>query len=135
MLNDKKIRLATEDDSDSLLEIYAPYITNTTYTFEYDIPTIMEFKERIAKIRKYYPWLVCEINKRIAGYAYASRFREREAYKWSVSLSIYINQDHHRRGIGRALYFALIELLRLQGFYNAYVAVTVPNIKSERVSV
>lgn len=132
MLNDKKIRLATEDDSDSLLEIYAPYITNTTYTFEYDIPTIMEFKERIAKIRKYYPWLVCEINKRIAGYAYASRFREREAYKWSVSLSIYINQDHHRRGIGRALYFALIELLRLQGFYNAYVAVTVPNIKSER---
>lgn len=81
-------------------------------------------------IQNNYPWLVCEINNHIVGYAYASRFREREAYKWSVSLSIYINQNYHRKGIGKALYYALLELLKLQGYYNAYVAVTQPNINS-----
>jgi len=132
MINDKKIRLATEDDSASLLAIYAPYITDTSITFEYHVPTVMEFRKRIATVWRFYPWLVCVINNRIVGYAYASRFQEREAYKWSVSLSIYINQDYHRLGIGKALYFALIELLKLQGFCNAYVAITQPNPKSER---
>lgn len=131
MQSDKKIRLATEEDCASLLEIYAPYIANTSITFEYKIPTVMEFRERMANILKHYPWLVYEINKCIAGYAYASRFREREAYKWSVSLSIYINQEYHRKGIGKALYYALLGLLKLQGYYNAYVAVTLPNSKSE----
>jgi len=130
VLQEKKIRLATKDDSSPLLDIYAPYIASTTITFEYKIPTKKEFRERIAHIQKQYPWLVCEINNRIVGYAYASRFREREAYKWSVSLSIYINQNYHRKGIGKALYYALLELLKLQGYYNAYVAITQPNIKS-----
>ncbi len=131
MLKDIKIRLATIEDSDSLLAIYAPYIANTAITFEYQIPSKMEFRERVANIRKEYPWLVCEINNQIVGYAYASRFREREAYKWSVSLSIYINQNYHGKGIGKALYYALLELLKLQGYYNAYVTITLPNIKSE----
>lgn len=131
MIKDKKIRLATEDDSDSILQIYTPYITNTAITFEYQVPTIMEFRERMANIQKNYPWLVCEISNHIVGYAYASRFREREAYKWSVDFSVYINQDYHRKNIGKALYFALFELLKLQGYYNAYAGVTLPNIKSE----
>lgn len=131
MLKDKKIRLATLDDSEGILEIYAPYITGTSVTFEYDVPTITEFRERMANIQKTYPWLVCEINKHIVGYAYASRFREREAYNWSVSLSIYLKEDCHRKGIGKALYFALFELLKLQGYYNAYATVTLPNPKSE----
>lgn len=133
MLKNKTIRLATEDDSESVLKIYAPFITNTAVTFEYKVPTIAEFKERMANILKIYPWLVCEIDNKIAGYAYASRFGEREAYKWSVDFSVYIDPEHHGKHIGKALYFALSGILRLQGFYNAYAAVSVPNIKSERL--
>ncbi len=131
MLENKKIRLATEDDSGFILKIYAPYINNTAITFECIVPTITKFRERMANIQSTYPWLVCEINNNIVGYAYASRFREKEAYKWSVEFSVYITPEYHRRNIGKALYFALYELLKLQGFYNAYAGVTLPNIKSE----
>lgn len=131
MINGKKIRLATEADSDSILQIYAPYITDTVITFEYQVPTITEFRERMTKIQRKYPWLVCEINNDIVGYAYASCFNEREAYDWSVDFSVYINQKYHRMGIGRALYFALIEVLKLQGYNNAYAGVTMQNINSE----
>lgn len=131
MLNNIKIRLATQDDSGSILHIYAPYIENTAITFEYNVPTLTEFKERMANIQRMYPWLVCEINGHIAGYAYASRFKERESYKWSVDFSVYIDPEYHRRNIGKALYSALFELLKLQGFYNATAAVTMNNVKSE----
>lgn len=131
VLNDKNIRLATESDSTSILQIYAPYITDTVITFEYQVPTMTEFSDRIANIKRKYPWLVCEIKDNIVGYAYASRFREREAYSWSVDFSVYINPQYHRKNIGKALYFALFEILKLQGYYNIYAGVTIPNIKSE----
>jgi len=131
MLKHKKIRLVTQEDSDAILKIYLPFITDTVVTFEYKVPTLTEFKERMADIQKNYPWLVCEINNRITGYAYASRFREREAYKWSVDFSVYVDPEYHGKGIGKALYFALSELLKLQGYYNAYAGVTLPNVKSE----
>lgn len=131
MLKTRNIRLATEGDSASILKIYAPYITDTVVTFEYQVPTEGEFKERIANIQKKYPWLVCEIDGSVVGYAYASRFREREAYKWSVGFSVYVDPGYHRKNIGKALYFALFQTLKLQGFYNAYAGVTIPNIKSE----
>jgi phosphinothricin acetyltransferase len=131
MLRTKKIRLATKNDCGPILQIYAPFILDTTITFEYKVPTSTEFCERMANIQRKYPWLVCEINDVIAGYAYASRYREREAYDWSVDFSIYINPKYHRKNIGRALYFALFELVKLQGYYNAYAGVTLPNIKSE----
>lgn len=131
MDNDKKIRLATADDSASILEIYTPYITDTVITFEYTVPSITEFKERMAHIQGTYPWLVYEISNAVAGYAYASQYREREAYKWSVDFAIYINPEYHGKKIGKALYYALSETLKLQGYYNAYAGVTVPNVKSE----
>jgi phosphinothricin acetyltransferase len=131
MLKDKNIRFAIESDSASILQIYAPYITDSVITFEYEVPTITKLNEKMANIQKKYPWLVCEINGNIVGYAYASCFREREAYKWSVDFSVYINPQYHRKNIGKALYFALFELLKLQGCYNAYAGVTLPNIKSE----
>lgn len=131
MQNTKKIRLATRDDSASILRIYAPYITDTVITFEYTVPTITEFKERMAHIQVSYPWLVCEVDNAIAGYAYASRFREREAYKWSVDFAIYIDPEYQGKNIGKALYYALSEALKLQGYYNAYAGVTIPNVKSE----
>lgn len=127
----KNIRLATEADSASILEIYSPYITDTVITFEYEVPTIMAFSKRITNIQKKYPWLLCEVNGIVVGYAYAAEYMQRKAYDWSVDFSIYINHKYHRKKIGKALYFALFELLVLQGYYNAYAGITLPNIKSE----
>lgn len=131
MAVNKKIRLATEADCASLLDIYAPYITDTVITFEYEVPTALEFSKRISNIQKKYPWLICEINDKVVGYAYASPFSGRAAYDWSVDFSIYIDSKYHRKNIGKALYFTLIELLKLQGYYNAFAGVSMPNVKSE----
>lgn len=131
MKKDKKIRLAIESDVESILEVYTPFITDTVITFEYKVPTVKEFGQRMAEIQQRYPWFVCEVNNNIVGYAYASRFNEREAYDWSADFSIYIRPEFHRRNIGKALYYTLFETLKLQGYYNAYAGVTLPNIKSE----
>lgn len=130
MLISKNIRLATESDSQSLLEIYAPFIKETVITFEYEVPMISEFSSRISSTLKKYPWIVCEIDDRIAGYAYASKYRERPAYDWSVDTSVYIHPTYHRKKIASALYYCLFEILKLQGFYNAYAAIVSSNTKS-----
>lgn len=126
------IRLADINDSSDFVKIYGPYVKNTSITFEYEVPSEEEFKNRIQKISSKYPWIVCEIDGKVAGYAYASQFRERIAYTWTVELSIYISQDYQRNRIGTALYRTLIELLRLQGYYTAYAVITHPNEKSEK---
>jgi len=132
MINSKIIRLVHTDDCVSLLDIYGPYIADTTVTFEYEIPDADAFKERIRNISGTYPWLVCELNGKIVGYAYASRHRERAAYQWSVDLSVYMDPEYHRNYIAKALYSALTKILKLQGYYNAYAGITLPNEKSER---
>ena len=124
------IRIATTDDSESILKIYAPYIENTSYTFETEVPSIDSFKTRISSYLQNWPWLVCEIDGVIAGYAYGARHRERVAYQWSIESSVYIHDDYQRRGVARALYTALIDILRLQGFRNLYAVINLPNDKS-----
>jgi len=124
------IRIATTDDSESILKIYAPYIENTSYTFETDVPTVDSFKERISSYLQNWPWLVCEVNGVIAGYAYGAKHRERLAYQWSVESSVYIHDDYQRMGVARALYTALIGILKLQGFRNLYAVINLPNDKS-----
>ena len=124
------IRIATTDDSESILKIYAPYIENTSYTFETEVPTIDSFKKRVSSYLQDWPWLVCEIDGVIAGYAYGARHRERVAYQWSLESSVYIHDDYQRRGVARALYTALISILRLQGFRNLYAVINLPNDKS-----
>lgn len=131
MINNRKIRLANEDDSASLLEVYGPFIANTSITFEYEIPSIDVFKERIKNISMTYPWLVCEVNGKVVGYAYASKHRDRAAYQWSVDFAIYVDPKHHRNYIAKALYTALIKILKAQGYYNAYAGITLPNEKSQ----
>ena len=86
------IRKATENDAESLLKIYEPYITNTTITFEYDVPTAEAFADRIRETAAAFPYLVCECDGVIMGYAYAHRIRERAAYDWDAELSIYLAQ-------------------------------------------
>ena len=89
------IRKATENDAESLLKIYEPYITNTTITFEYDVPTAEAFADRIRETAAAFPYLVCECDGVIMGYAYAHRIRERAAYDWDAELSIYLAQGTH----------------------------------------
>jgi L-amino acid N-acyltransferase YncA len=127
------IRLAEPDDCASILQIYTPYVTGTAISFECQVPDIAEFSSRMAKIQSQYPWIVCEIDAGIIGYAYAYSFKQREAYNWSVESSIYINQQYHQHNIGKALYYALFNILKLQGYCNVYAGVTLPNIKSERL--
>ena len=124
------IRIATTDDAESILKIYAPYIENTSYTFETDVPTIESFRERISSYLQNWPWLVCEIDGVIAGYAYGAKHRERVAYQWSVESSVYIHDDYQMMGVARALYTALINILKLQGFRNLYAVINLPNDKS-----
>jgi phosphinothricin acetyltransferase len=126
------IRLATADDAQALLAIYAAYIDHTAITFEYEAPPREEFAGRIRTILAQLPWLVHEQNGRVTGYAYASKHRDRVAYQWSVETSVYIHPDCHRQGIARTLYEALFDLLRRQGYYNAYAGITLPNPKSEQ---
>lgn len=127
----KRIRLATENDSESLLNIYGEFILNTSVTFETAVPSVMEFSNRIRNVLESFPWLVCEINGENVGYAYASKHRERAAYQWSVDVTVYIYPQFHRKHIATALYTALIELLKIQGYYSAFAGVSLPNLNSE----
>jgi len=124
------IRLATEHDAEGILEIYGPYILNTSFTFETDMPTLPAFKSRINDYLEHWPWLVCEIDGTIAGYAYGARYRERTAYQWCVESSIYIHDDFQKTGVGKALYHVLIEILKKQGYRNVYAVINLPNEKS-----
>jgi len=102
-----EIRPATLEDASQILSIYAPFVENTCVTFEYDAPSLSAFEMRMQGILAAYPYLVCLQGDRIVGYAYASRPKERAAYQWNAELSVYIAPDHHRKGIGAAMYRAL----------------------------
>ena len=117
-------------DASKILAIYAPYILNTTITFEYEVPTIDVFRQRMDEIMKKFPWIVCEADGILAGYAYANKQFERTAYRWNAELSVYIAPNYHGIGIGSALYEALIGLLKQLGYRNASVRIQIPNNKS-----
>lgn len=121
------IRMADVRDAEAMLAIYSPYVTGTSVTFETEVPSVEDFRGRIERTTGQYPWLVCEVDGTVAGYAYASRHRERAAYQWSVDMSVYVDRQFHRRGIARALYTAIVGLLRRQGYHSAFAGVTSPN--------
>ena len=129
-ISNKIIRLATSKDAAAILNIYAPYIQYTSLTFEQDVPPIKHFENRITDYLKSWPWLICEIDGILAGYAYASRYRERVCYQWSVECSIYIHDDYQQAGIAKALYEGLMEILKRQGIVNVYAVINLPNPKS-----
>ena len=124
------IRLAVPEDAGALLEVYGQYI-HTPITFEYELPSRAEFSRRIQEISARYPYLVWEQDGRAAGYAYAHLQKERAAYQWNVELSIYLARETAGQGVGRAMYTALLKLLKLQGVKTASALVTVPNPASE----
>lgn len=124
------IRFATPADSAALRGLYALYI-DTPITFECDLPSEREFARRVEEVSRDYPYLVCEEQGRVIGYAYAHRAQAREAYQWNAELSIYLDPARTGRGSGTALYRALIALLRGQGVRTVYGVVTAPNPASE----
>lgn len=121
------IRLASPEDSADCQEIYAPYVLDTPISFELIPPTTEDFIERIEHTLDTLPWLVCEAGDDILGYAYAGQYRARAAYQWVVESSVYVDGDHHRQGIARALYISLFEILRLQGYFTVIAGMTLPN--------
>ena len=125
-----KIRLATAADAAGMLDIYAPFVANTSITFETEVPDLQSFQNRILQYLEFCPWLVAEDNGKIAGYAYANRHRERTAYQWSVECSVYIQPDYLRMGIASRLYETLFPVLRMQGFRNVYAVINLPNDRS-----
>ena len=116
--NKIQIRTATETDAEKLLEIYAPYVKNTAITFEYEVPSVEEFRDRIYNTLKRYPYLVAEVEGTIYGYAYVSPFHERAAYDWAVETSIYVDQNKKGMGIGKKLYETLEKILKKQNILN-----------------
>ncbi len=121
------LRLAREDDAEQIAAIYAPYVNDTAVSFADRAPTAEEYRWRIRTTTARLPWVVCERDGIVAGYAYASPHRVSPAYKWSVETSIYVHAEHHRTGVGRALYAALLEALRALGYHGAYAGITEPN--------
>ena len=122
------IRVAALDDAEELLKIYAPYVRETAITFEYEVPSPEEFRERIAHTLEKYPYLVAEHDGKIVGYAYVSPFKERAAYAWAVETSIYVRREGRRQGVGRALYAALEHALAAQGMLNLNACIAYPPV-------
>ena len=123
---DIKIRTATVEDAEKLLEIYAYYIKNTAVTFEYEVPSVEEFRERISHILEHYPYFVAENKGEIIGYSYAGRFHLRAAFGWDVEMTVYLNQKVRRAGVGRQLYALMEEVLREQGVVRAISLIVKP---------
>lgn len=126
------IRLATPDDARQCLDIYRHYAENTAFSFEENAPTLQQMAQRIAEITRVYPWLVYLQDQAVLGYAYASQFRPRPAYRWSAEVTIYLDDRAKRLDIARQLYQQLFSVLIRLGYYNALAVITEPNPESER---
>ena len=124
------IRMATEADLPRILEIYAPYVLNTTISFEYEVPTLDTFTQRFLRITEQFPWLVWEDDGIVMGYAYASLPFSRPGYRWCAEPSIYLHPDAQGKGIGRSLYAVLEQILTLQGYRHICSIVTGENTGS-----
>ena len=128
----KIIRLATVEDLTRIQEIYRPYVEkeDIVVNSEHRVPTVAELKERFDLVTKEFPWLVCEIDGVVAAYAYAGKPFKRDGYKWNAEVSIYTDGAYHGRRLASALYECLLELLKIQGYYNVYACVLSINEKS-----
>lgn len=125
-----QVRNVTLNDAHELVDIYSYYVLNTTITFEYETPSMDEFKQRIQKITQKYPYLVATLDDEIIGYAYATSYKERPAYDWSVETTVYVKNDKHGLGVGKALYLHLEQALKEKNIVNMLACITYPNPKS-----
>lgn len=133
-MKDFVMRFVRPDAADAadILAIYAPFVRNTAVTFEYDVPSAIDFIRRIETISSVYPYLVAESEGRVAAYAYASSYMERAAYAWGVQVSVYAAPEARGRGVARSLYECLFAMLETLGYCTAYAVIALPNDASVR---
>ena len=130
-----RLRIATTDDAKELLKIYAPYVTETAVSFEYDVPSPDEFRMRIADILRKHPYILAEKDGIILGYAYTHAFAERAAYDWSVETTIYIKEGMTKMGVGRMLYEALERISKTQNILNLNACIAYPEVEDNHLTL
>lgn len=130
-MNSVIVRNAKLEDAERILEIYAYYVNNTAISFEYKVPTLSEFQNRMTNTMKRYPYLVIEKDGYIQGYAYAGPFVGRAAYDWSCEMTIYLDRTAQKCGLGRKIYEALEDKLRKMGVLNLYACIGYPETEDE----
>lgn len=126
-----KLRVAKPSDAENLLKIYSYYVENTAITYEYEVPSVEEFRNRITNILKKYPYIVAESNGQIVGYSYAGAFKTRAAYDWDVETTIYVHKDFKGQGIGRILYAELERYLKLMNITNINACIAKADVEDE----
>lgn len=119
--------MAQPKDAEALLGIYRPYVEETSVSFEFEVPSLAEFERRIRENSAVYPYIICEDDGIVSGYAYAHRFRERAGFNWDAELSVYVRKGHTGQGIGRLLYETIERIVEKQGIYNLYASISCPN--------
>ena len=129
-----KIERVTIEDAEELLSIYAPYVRDTAISFEYEVPSLSEFQDRIRNISTVLPYIKAVEKDTILGYAYANTFKARKAYDWSVEVTIYVRNDAKRLGVGKLLYYALEKSLQRIGVLNMNACIAVPREEDEHLS-
>lgn len=129
------VRVASVQDAGEILKIYAPYVENTAISFEYDVPTVQEFKSRIEGTLKKYPYLVAENSDgEIVGYCYCGVFKSRAAYDWAVETTIYLREDAKNKGIGRKLYERLEDYAKMQNIINLNACIAACDVEDEHLT-
>ena len=132
---DINIRTATVEDAAEILKIYAPYVENTAISFEYDVPSLEEFKGRIENTLEKYPYLVAtDEGGAILGYAYCGPFKTRAAYDWAVETTIYLRDDAKGKGVGRALYSRLEDYLSAMNITNLNACIASIEVEDEHLT-
>ena len=126
-----RIREATLEDAERLVGIYSHYVLNTAVSFEYEVPTVTEFRERMRSVMKKYPYLVAVKDDLVVGYVYSGTYSTREAYSWTVDNSIYVDKDFRRQGIGSLLYKELEKRLKEQGIVNLLAGSAFRDVEDE----
>ncbi len=142
--NSPRIRPATLEDAPGILAIYRPFIEHTAVTFEYAVPSLDEFRARMASIIGTYPYLVAEqaqqpgeaeptASRRVVGYAYAHRMGERAAFQWNAELAVYLAPEARGQGLGERLVRQLEKELAAMGIRNLFSLITADNEASLRL--
>lgn len=127
MKADVQLRWVQPSHVPGILAIYAPYVLNTTTSFETEVPTHQDFEQRVMEYAAKSPWIVAMKEDKVVGYAYATAHRSRGAYRWNQETTVYVHPDHRKQGIARTLYTQLLSLLQTLGHSKAIAVITLPN--------